>query len=116
MPVIVVQGTSDYTVNPINADQTATFFTKLNTLIETGAGATPAVTSATKKLLGAAQGDYSSNETDSLFDGKVLVQKILVNGMGHAWSGGNASVQYMDPKGPSSTEMVVDLFFPPGNP
>lgn len=111
IPVIVVQGSSDPYVNPVNADRVASFFEKLNTLIARGVGQNPQVAEATKQLA-SVNGGYNSAETDSLFDGQVIVQKVIVQGMGHGWSGGTANQQYMDPKGPSSTEMIADLFFP----
>ena len=43
--------------------------------------------------------------------GKVLAEHWLVNGAGHAWSGGHASGSYTDAKGPDATAEMLRFFF-----
>jgi hypothetical protein len=42
--------------------------------------------------------------------GQELVQRWLVRGMGHAWSGGCACVANADPSGPDATQVMYDFF------
>jgi poly(hydroxyalkanoate) depolymerase family esterase len=115
MPVIVVQGSADPYVNPVNANRVFSFFTKLNTLISKGAGTNLTAVQKTGTMAAASSGGYSTNVTYSQFNGQTMVSELLVQGMGHAWSGGVGSPsQYMDPNGPSDSQMLTDLFFPAG--
>jgi poly(3-hydroxybutyrate) depolymerase len=43
-------------------------------------------------------------------DGRTLIEDWRVNGLGHAWSGGDASGSYTDPKGPDASRAIVDFF------
>jgi poly(3-hydroxybutyrate) depolymerase len=42
--------------------------------------------------------------------GHELGQYWLVHGMGHAWSGGDASQQYTDPSGPDESAAMYAFF------
>ncbi|MBI3564947.1 MAG: PHB depolymerase family esterase [Elusimicrobia bacterium] len=41
-------------------------------------------------------------------------RKVLVEGLGHAWSGGPAGLPYSDPKGPDATALMWAFFTGPG--
>lgn len=41
---------------------------------------------------------------------RLLVRGVLVEGLGHAWSGGNAREEYHDANGPEATALVVNFF------
>lgn len=38
------------------------------------------------------------------------MEKIMVNGMGHAWSGGSAAGTYTDPTGPKASSIIWNFF------
>jgi poly(hydroxyalkanoate) depolymerase family esterase len=42
--------------------------------------------------------------------GTAQVEEHLVDGVGHAWSGGSPDGTYTDPKGPDATAMIVEFF------
>lgn len=42
--------------------------------------------------------------------GKVLLEEWIIDGAGHAWSGGNPAGSYADARGPSASEEMVRFF------
>jgi len=43
-------------------------------------------------------------------EGNVIMEKWIIEELGHAWSGGDAEGSYADPKGPDASEQVVHFF------
>ena len=92
---------SDAIVAPVNGDQVA------------------AQWRATDAMLGAAMpASADGNELGQVAGGRSYtttrwgswVQKLTVDGMGHAWSGGDAGASYTDPKGPDASELAWQFF------
>lgn len=40
----------------------------------------------------------------------AIVKHYLVEGMGHAWSGGSPAGSYTDPRGPNASRLMIDFF------
>jgi len=94
---IVFQGDADRTVHPSNAD----------TIIAMAMGrdAVPAkVGKRTVRGRGYARSDYTAP------DGAVLVEMWMIEGAGHAWSGGRKAGSYTDNKGPDASAQMVRFF------
>ncbi len=111
LPVIVFHGTSDYTVRPINGEQVTKQWTVTNSLVASGTvdGWMDAQPDWIENLQvpngkGYTIYDYHNN------DGDTWVRKVIVDGMGHAWSGGSVSGTYVDAAGPDATAMIWDFF------
>jgi poly(hydroxyalkanoate) depolymerase family esterase len=107
MPVIVFEGDQDTTVPPINAQQAVQQWQTTDGLALKGT--VPAAPTSTSS--GTAPGGRTYT-TEHYGDGSghELIQSWLVHGMGHAWSGGNASQQYSDPAGPDETAAMYGFF------
>lgn len=43
-------------------------------------------------------------------EGSVIIEEWLIQGLGHAWSGGSPNVQWMDQRGPDATEEMLRFF------
>ena len=91
--VFILQGSSDTAVNPANAGRLAADFA--------GKKASRVVTSTPA-------GETYGFKTVDLAGGRV--REILVDGLGHAWSGGAAGASATDPRGPDATGMMWAFF------
>jgi len=49
---------------------------------------------------------YPATVTDYRSRGRLVATLCLINGLGHAWSGGAAGLAYSDPKGPDASRMA----------
>jgi poly(hydroxyalkanoate) depolymerase family esterase len=110
MPVIVFHGTADKKVNWINADQTIAQWEKTNSCLAAEDGnigflLTEKVSDG-KVSDGYAYKKYSYLESDS----HLLMEKWLVEGLGHAWSGSPKPRKYGDPKGPNASAEIWRFF------
>jgi poly(hydroxyalkanoate) depolymerase family esterase len=107
MPVIVFQGTNDSTVHSVNADQLVTQWAVTNQLL--GSGSDPA--GAAEVTQGRVTRGYSYQKHAYKDDaGRLLIEKWVVEGLGHAWPGSPVAVAYADPKGPDATGEMWRFF------
>lgn len=95
---IVFHGDADRTVHPSNADRIV-------------ATTTPSARGGAVSKPGRSAGGLTY-ETTVLTDenGRPALEYWLVNGAGHAWSGGHADGSYTDPRGPNATTEMVRFF------
>jgi poly(hydroxyalkanoate) depolymerase family esterase len=114
MPVIVLNGDADTTVNPL-CDQLAVeqWLTTDNLVID-GQTDAPLKTTAATATPGQVPGGHGYDVYDyTQPSGCLIAQRWIVHGMGHDWSGGTthpAYRQYTDPKGPSAAEASWAFF------
>lgn len=96
---IVFQGRADRTVHPSNADRIV-------------AAATPTGTgwAASKESGRSASGRIYTRTIVADTAGRPAVEYWLVEGAGHAWSGGHPSGTYTDPHGPDASCQMVRFF------
>lgn len=94
--VLVVQGLADTAINPLNAERLATDFA--------GTGAARTVVSVP------ARGEGYGYRLVDLAGSGARVREVLVDGLGHAWSGGASGASATDPRGPDATGMMWSFF------
>lgn len=110
MPVIVFHGTADTRVSPVNAEQAIAQWSRTNACLaaehsESGFALTEKVTG------GAVPGGYAYRKHSYLeADARLLMEKWLVEGLGHAWSGSPKASKYGDPKGPNASAEIWRFF------
>jgi poly(hydroxyalkanoate) depolymerase family esterase len=110
VPSIVVHGSADHTVAPVNADQVLQQSMTANRLAAPETCdldiARPTTTSRGQVDDGLA---YTRSQwTDSR--GALMHELLKVDGLGHAWSGGAPGGSYTDPRGPDATEAIWRFF------
>ena len=104
VPAIVIHGDRDTTVNPVNADQIIEQLRTRAEFIDPSAGALLAsderhMDSGGRRFL---QRDYTQH-------GRTVLRKVLVEGLGHAWSGGDAQYVFNDAEGPDAGRLIMDF-------
>jgi len=101
VPSLVIHGTADRTVASVNGDQV---------LAQTMAGTVdPARPTTTSR--GRVQGGHAYEHAQwADGGGHVVHERLKVEGMGHAWSGGSPGGSYTDPRGPDATAAIWSFF------
>jgi poly(hydroxyalkanoate) depolymerase family esterase len=92
--LLVIQGNVDPIVAPSNAAQAAQLWADCE-----GAYAGPPRTVQRGKR-------YPAKVTDFRNQGRLVATLCLIDGLGHAWSGGAQGLPYSDPKGPDASRMA----------
>jgi len=98
VPTIVFHGDQDKTVNPVNGDQIIAQ-AKLGTALKTTV------------VRGRSAGGMTFVRTMQSDDtGRALLEQWVLQGAGHAWSGGSPGGSYTDPRGPDASREMVRFF------
>lgn len=63
-----------------------------------------------KKVNPSAAGKYSYEIFSSFQKDELLIERYKVQGLGHAWSGGDSAFGYFDEKGPDATALMIKFF------
>ncbi len=112
-PVIVVQGAADDKVAPLNADQVIAQFAQMNDLADDGDGANDSIDAEADvtEEIQAAPGHHAYTVHDYRDGtGEVVMRRVLVEGLAHAWSGGDPDGSYTDELGPEASRLMWDFF------
>jgi poly(hydroxyalkanoate) depolymerase family esterase len=110
VPTMVVHGLDDRTVAPVNARHVLGQTMAANRL------AAPECRDLDERVpssVAEAQADGGLRYTRSRWhdsEGAPVHELLLVDGMGHAWSGGFPGASYTDPRGPDATGEILRFF------
>src|SRR5690606_8247959 len=121
MPALILHGQSDGVVAPRNARQLAQQFVHMNWrppssgTLAAGypADATQARTSAqpaAKETVLAKGTQREYQRWDYLRNRKPIVRLCLIKGVGHAWSGGDATLKFNAREGPKASVLIWQFF------
>jgi poly(hydroxyalkanoate) depolymerase family esterase len=105
VPALILQGSADAMVAPVNADYLVRQFVLFNGgESRPGAALTPSLTRAVHpRAFGYVMSEY--------YAGRRLAARLLtMPGLGHAWSGGDASFEYCDDRYPDATALICEFF------
>lgn len=108
-PTAVFHGTDDYTVYTCNGREVAERATVTNDLVDgSDDGSVDYDADSTSTVSGSDMSATLSTYEDA--DGNPIVEQYIVDGMGHAWSGGASGGSYTAPGAPSASEHIWDFF------
>lgn len=112
VPALVIHGTADRTVAPSAGEATVRQWLETNRLASDAGDdpgfAEPAEVIASPAPPAGGRETVRRRWTDG--HGRVMVEHLAIDGLGHAWSGGAAGGDYTDPSGPSASEAIADFF------
>jgi len=104
VPTLVIHGDRDATVNPVNADQ---IIEQTRTLAEyESVPPQPLVENAERRVAGSHR---AYQLRDYARDGRIVLRKIIIEGLGHAWSGGDGRHSFNDPQGPHASQLIWEF-------
>jgi poly(hydroxyalkanoate) depolymerase family esterase len=104
VPTLVIHGAHDTRVNPVNADHIIEQLQARAEFIEPTAGALLASDDVCID-----SGGRIYRQRDYTRQGRVVVRKVLVEGLGHAWSGGDTRHEFNDADGPDASRLILDF-------
>jgi poly(hydroxyalkanoate) depolymerase family esterase len=109
VPVIVFQGDADPYVNPVNASQIISQWARTNQCLNGHSKERRAlVEELTRGRVPGGRSFEKCAYKDSA--GRLLMEKWMVEGMGHAWPGSPVADDYADPKGPNASAEMWRFF------
>jgi poly(hydroxyalkanoate) depolymerase family esterase len=111
IPVIAFQGMRDPYVNPLNTDQLIAQWAQTNDYLDDGKDNDSVSSQSPKEAKGSVPNGYAFTKY-SYYDGakRLLMEKWLVQGLGHAWPGSATASQFGDPKGPNASAEIWRFF------
>lgn len=110
VPSIVIHGSADHTVAPVNALALLRQSMEANQLAAPErARPDPGQPDEIERENGGTGHPYARARWRDV-DGALLHELMIVDGLGHAWSGGAAGGSFTDPRGPSATEAILGFF------
>src|ERR1700722_13336185 len=103
VPTLVIHGDRDRTVNPVNADQIiAQLKARVEEIIDPSDG--PLSATDERRI---ESGGYAYRQQDSTQQGEIVLRKIVVEGLGHAWSGGEMNYEFNNANRPDSSRFIL---------
>lgn len=111
MPAILIHGNHDSVVRRVNAEQLAEQFEIINSpAMAQGASRPEPVVRRYPERRGGRRPRHAYQTSTWYAGRKPQLVKCDVDALGHAWSGGDGSVEYSEPEGPDATLMMWTFF------
>jgi poly(hydroxyalkanoate) depolymerase family esterase len=111
LPTIVFHGEKDAVVNVVNGHQTLSQWAQTNDYADDGSE-NDSITDEPAEVLQeqTPEGYHYLRYAYENSEGYVIMEKWVIQELGHGWSGGDAEGSYTDPKGPDASEEMVRFF------
>jgi poly(hydroxyalkanoate) depolymerase family esterase len=108
-PVLVFHGSEDNVAAPVNGEQVIEQFIETNDLGDDGEENNSVGNLATSTRAEVAPGGLRYTIRNYAHHGELLLQYYFVEGMGHAWSGGDPAFAFSEPRGPDATTLMWEF-------
>jgi poly(hydroxyalkanoate) depolymerase family esterase len=105
VPLLVIHGGDDAVVAPVNATQLVRQYLALNGHPAAGAGSTVELPPADRTETANGPDARAATTSEWRVAGNLVARHIRVEGLGHAWSGGDGKYPYNDPQPPDATAL-----------
>jgi poly(3-hydroxybutyrate) depolymerase len=105
VPLLVIHGGDDAVVAPVNAAQLVRQYLALNGHPAAGAGSTGELPPADQTETANGPDARAATTSEWRVAGNLVARHIRVEGLGHAWSGGDGKYPYNDPQPPDATAL-----------
>ncbi len=106
VPLCVIQGAADNVVAPVNAAQLVRQYLALNAHPAAGAGVADALPVPDRASTAIAADGRTVTTSEWRIGDRIVARHVLVDALGHAWSGGDETFGYNDAVGPDATELL----------
>lgn len=110
VPLLVFHGSDDRIVIPLNAQQTIEQFAQTNDLGDDGIDNDSFTSVAAHSSSDRTPNGLACHWNDYVHHGRTVMRLFIVDGMAHAWSGGDPHFAYAEPSGPDETEIMWSFF------
>ncbi|MEO8186855.1 MAG: PHB depolymerase family esterase [Burkholderiaceae bacterium] len=106
VPLIALHGDADQTVNPANSDRL------VQNAVETHRLLSPdSPLQMSEQTIHATASSHAVHRTRYVTStGVSMVERWVIRGAGHAWSGGDSAGSFADARGPDATAVMLDFF------
>ena len=106
VPLIVIQGGNDDDVAPVNAAQLVRQYLALNGHPAADSGPNDELPPPDRTDAATTPDARIVTTTEWHVAGRLVARHVLVDGLGHAWSGGDDKYPYNDPHAPDATALL----------
>jgi poly(3-hydroxybutyrate) depolymerase len=107
VPLLVIHGDRDDVVSPRNADALVEHYLRFTARSRGASVASVGVPPPFATAREAAGAKHGFRVDDWQLDARPLVRRVEVEGLGHAWSGGDGGYAYADPGGPDALDFLA---------
>lgn len=104
VPALILSGDQDSTVHPSNAEKLIAQFLRVAELSSESSARLELVRNRVLH-----PGGRSYRQDDYVYHGRALLRFISIEGLGHAWSGGDAAYPFNDAMPPEASKLVWDF-------
>ena len=107
VPAFVVHGKADVVLSKRNGDETVMQWTALFDQVRRRSGLLPLVKGTD---VTATVNQYTTHRTGWTDEqGRTMISALVVDELGHAWSGGSTTGTFADAKGPDVSRLIVQF-------
>jgi poly(hydroxyalkanoate) depolymerase family esterase len=103
VPTLLIHGAADEVVNPLNAEHLLEQMRLLAARLD------PQTTLTLGEEVWVEGSGRRYRQRDLYQGSELLVRLIMIEGLQHAWSGGDAKHRFFDPAGPDASEQIVEF-------